>query len=164
MHSSPRPLPKMPGSSPSPHEAGRGTYMNERTLPSVSPDDLAGSLPAPQPASSKEIRHEDLSKLQCHPETSAPSDLDPPKLDARELSNSSSSDEKHYHDPRLTQIRPECLSRVTDAALPILEKTKEEGSETLVRRYSRRWLREEKGKRWVEEDYHLVAQVLRELR
>lgn len=166
MHRSPRPLPKMPRSSPSPHGTpGRGTDMNEQTLPSVCLNDLAGSLSAPQqPANSKEIRLENLSKLQCHPERSAPSNLVPPKLDTRVPSDSSTSDKKHSRDPTLATIIPERLSGVTDAALPILEKTKEEGSETLVRRYSRRWLREERGKRWVEEDYHLVAQFLRELR
>lgn len=162
MHSSPRPLPKMPRSSPSVHgTTGHDTYMSERTSPSVNPDDLAGSFPAPQPAN-KEIPRGDLSKLQCHQEQSAPRDPVPP--DAGELSDSSTSDEKHYRDAPLVPIRAECLSGLTDAASPILEKTVEEGSETLVTQYSRRWLREEKGKRWVEEDYHLVAQFLRQLR
>jgi len=160
---SPRPLPKMPRSSPSVHgTTGRDTYMNERTSPSVNPDNLAESLPAPQPANNKEIRRGDLSKAQCHQEQSAPSDPVPP--DAGELSDNSTSDEKHHRDAPLAPIRAECLSGLTDAASPILEKTAEEVSETVVKQYSRRWLREEKGRRWVEEDYHLVAQFLRELR
>lgn len=160
---SPRPLPKMPRSSPSQHGTiKRDTYTNERSLPPASPDVLAGAIPAlQQPVNSKEIRHGDLSKPQHHPEKSAPSDLALPELDAGELSDSLSSDEKHYRDPPLAPTRPEC---VWDAASPILEKSKEDGSETLVRQYSRRCLREEKGRRWVEEDYRVVAQFLRKLR
>jgi hypothetical protein len=160
MHSSLRPLPKKPRSSPSQHgTTERDTYMNERSLPPASPDVLAGSLPAlQQPANSKETPHEDLSKPQHHPEKSAPDDLVPPEPDAGELSDSSSSDEKHYRDPPLAP------TSLWDAASPILEKSEEEGSETLVRQYSRRCLREEKGRRWVEEDYRVVAQFLRKLR
>jgi hypothetical protein len=161
MYSSPRPLPKMPRSSLSlqgttKHDA----CTNERTLPPVSAADLAGSLPAPQhPAKIKEIRRGDPSKLQCHPENS---DLFSPKRDADELSDSARSYEKHYSP--LIPIRPEYLSGLTDAVSPILEKTTEDVSEKLVRQYTHRWLREEKGRRWVEEDYHLVVQFLRELR
>lgn len=160
MHSSPRPLPKMPRSSPSRHgTTERDTSTNERSLPPASPD--AGSLPAlQQPANSKEIRHKDLSKPQHHPEKTAPSNLVLPELDAVELSDSLSTDEKHY--PATT--RSEYVWELNDSASPILEKPKEEGSDTLVRQHSRRCLREEKGRRWVEEDYHLVAQFLRKLR
>lgn len=157
MYSSPRPLPKMPRSSSSQHRTTeRNTYTNEWSLLPASLDDLARSLPAlQQPANSKEIRHGDLSKPQHHPEKSAPRDLVPPELDAS--SDSLSSDEKRYP-------RPERPWEVEDTASPILEKSEEEGSETVVRRYSRRCLREEKGRRWIEEDYRLVAEFLRKLR
>lgn len=155
MHSSPRPLPKMPRSSPIQHRTTeRNTY---RPLLPASQDDLARPLPVlQQPVNSKEILHGDLSEPQHHPEKSAPSDMVPPELDAGGLSNNLSRDEKHP--------RPEYLWEVKDTVSPVLEKSEEEGSETLVRRYSRRCLREEKGRRWIEEDYRLVAEFLRKLR
>lgn len=156
----------MPRSSPSLlGTTGRGTYTNERPLPPADPADLARSLSAPQqPSSSKEVRCGDLSKLQCHPGKSASTDLVPPKFDAGEPFDGSSGDEKHHRDPPLAPITPECLSEPTVAVSPILEKTTDEGPKKLVKQYSRMWLREEKGRRWVEEDYHTIAQCLRELR
>lgn len=127
-----------------------GTDMNERPFSPASPTDHAGSLSATQQlANSHEIRRGNLSKLQCHSGKLVPPDLIPPKLDADELSDSSSMDEKRPCHPQLA---------------PILENTSDERPKKLVQRYSRRWLREERGRRWVEEDYHLIAQCLRELR
>jgi hypothetical protein len=143
----------MPRSSPSVlGTTGPGTDMNERPFPPATPADHAGSLSAPQRfANSREIRGGNLS---CHPGKCAPPDLIPPKL---ELSDSSRSGEKHPCHPPLAPITP----RLPDVVSPILEKTKDEAPKTL---YSRRWLREEKGRRWIEKDYHLIAQCLRELR
>jgi len=139
--------------------------MNEWSLPPARPADLAGSLSAPQqPANSKEIRRGSLSEVQCHPGISAPTDPVPPKLDAGELSNSPRSDEKHYYDPPLALITPECLSEPTDALPPILEEATDEEPGKLVRQYSCKWLREKNGRRWVEENYDTIAQCLRELR
>jgi hypothetical protein len=164
MYSSPRPLPKMPRSGPSLlGTTGRGTDMIDRSFPPASPADHAGSLSAPQQqlANSKEIHRGKLSKLQCHPGICAPPDLFPPKLDAGQLSD---SDEKHPCHPPLAPITPECLSGLTDGVSPILEKTTDEGPKNLAKKYSRRWLREKRGRRWVEEDYNTIAQCLRELR
>ncbi|KAI9456651.1 hypothetical protein BJY52DRAFT_543040 [Lactarius psammicola] len=161
-----RPLPKMPRSTPSPlGTIRRGTSMNERTLPPTSPVDLAASLSAPQqPANSKEIRRGSLSRLQYRPGISAPTDLVPPNLDAGELSDSQSSNEKHYYDLPLALITPECLSGPTDAIPPILDEATDDEPGRLVRQYSCRWLREKNGRRWVEENYDTIAQCLRELR
>jgi hypothetical protein len=54
-----------------------------------------------------------------------------------------------------------CLSELTAAISPMLEETEDEKT---IREYSRRWLREKEGRRWVEEDYSVVIQSLRALR
>jgi len=116
----------------------RGT---DRAFPPASPTDHAESLSAPQElANGKEIPRGTLSELQCHPGKCAPPDLIPPKRDAGEH-------------PRHTPFSPILKKKSTD-----------EGQKEVVKKSSRKWLREEKGRRWVEEDYHLIAQRLRELR
>ncbi|KAH9001551.1 hypothetical protein EDB92DRAFT_74942 [Lactarius akahatsu] len=158
-----RPLPKMPRSTSTPlGTTRRGTSTEARFLPPASPTDLAGSSSAPQQPAN-EIRRGDLHKLQCHPGKSTPTDLVPPKLDAGELSDSPSSDEEQYFDPPLALITPEYLTELTDAVPHILEARDKEPVK-LVKRFSRRWLREKNGRRWVEENYDAIAQCLRELR
>lgn len=142
----PRPLPKMPRSAPSSLGAtGRVTYMNGRSLPPVSPADIAGSLSAPQQPANAKIRREKSSELQCHPGKFATTDLVSPPLDTGELSDSSRTP--------LAPITPENLSQLTD-----------EVPEKLVRQYSYKWLREKRGRRWVEDDYRMIVQRLRKLR
>ncbi|KAH9063814.1 hypothetical protein EDB83DRAFT_809628 [Lactarius deliciosus] len=158
-----RPLPEMPRSTPTPlRTTRRGTSTEEKFLPPASPADLAGSSSAArQPAN--EICRGDLHKLHCRPGKSTPTDLVPPKLDAGELSDSPSNDEEQYFDPPLTLITPEYLTEPTDAVPHSLEARDKEPVK-LVKRFSRRWLREKNGRRWVEENYDAIAQCLRELR
>ncbi|KAI9446739.1 hypothetical protein H4582DRAFT_1907967 [Lactarius indigo] len=161
---SPRPLPKMPRSTPSPLGiTRRGTSMEERSSPLASPAGLARSPSAPQQPAN-EIRCGNISKLQCHPGKSTPADPVPPKFDAGELSDCPSSDEEHYFDSPMDLTTPEYLSESTDAVPPILEEAADEEPGKLVRQYSRRWLREKNGRRWVERNYDTIAQCLRELR
>lgn len=143
-----------PRSGPSPLGT---TDMNEWPLLPVR---LADHAAPHQLANSKEVHHRKSSKPLCHPGKHAPPDIIAPKLDAGEMRDSPRGDEKHLYSP----LTSECFSGLTDVVSPILEKTTDEESNKLVKKYSRKWLREEKGKRWVEEDYNLIAQCLRELR
>lgn len=87
-----------------------------------------------------------MSKLRRHLGTSVPSDLVPPRFDGDEESDGSSGD---HGDLPTVAITGEGLLDTTGAD--------EEGD------YSCRWLREKKGRRWVEENYDAVIQSLREL-
>jgi hypothetical protein len=58
-------------------------------------------------------------------------------------------------------MTPDCLLELMAAISPMLEKWDDE---KMIRRYSRRWLREKKGKRWVEDDYGVIIQSLRTIR
>ena len=111
----------------------------------------------------EEIRRGNLSKLRRHLGYSVPLDFIPPGLDRDEVSDSPSSDEE-WCDMPTVPMTPQCLSELTEAISPILEKTGDEMHEKVIRRYSRRWLRERKGRRWVEDDYSVVIQSLRALR
>lgn len=88
-----------------------------------------------------------MSKLRRHLGTEVPSDLVPPKFDGDEAPDGSSGDQG---DLPTVPITAERVSTDTD-----LEKRSDE--------YSCGWLREKKGKRWVEENYDAVIQSLREL-
>lgn len=108
----------------------------------------------------EEIHHRNLSKLRRHLGHSVPPDFITPRLDRDEVDDSSSSDEEWCDMPKVP-MTPQCLSELTEAISPILEKTADEKT---IRRYSRRWLREKKGRRWVEDDYSVIIQSLRALR
>jgi len=84
-----------------------------------------------------------LSKLRRHLGTSVPSDLVPPKFDGDEASDGSSGDQGDFPTVPITAERV------------LTEKRSDE--------YNGGWLREKKGRRWVEEDYEAVIQSLREL-
>jgi len=108
----------------------------------------------------EEIHRRNLSKLRRHLGHSVPPDFITPRLDRDEVDDSSSSDEE-WCDMPTVPMTPQCLSELTEAISPILEKTADEKA---IRRYSRRWLREKKGRRWVEDDYSVIIQSLRALR
>ena len=116
-----------------------------------------------QPTDVEEIRRGNLSKLRRHLGYSVPLDFIIYSLDRDEGSDSSSSDEE-WCDMPTVPMTPQCLSELTEAISPILENTAEEMDEKMIRRYSRRWLREKKGRRWVEDDYSVIIQSLRALR
>ena len=84
-----------------------------------------------------------MSKLRRHLGTSVPSDLVPPKFDGDEASDGSSGDQGDLPTDPITAERV---------------STEQSGDD-----YSSGWLREKKGRRWVEEDYETVIQSLREL-
>ena len=150
LHSSLRPLPKMPElppgllETPNKHDAP----APERSPPPSNTADSMVSFVLPQcPSNVEEIRRGNLSKLRRHLGRSVPPDLIPPKLELDlDEASSSSSDEEQDAGPASAPIRPVCLSTVT----PIDEKP------------IKRW--EKKGRRWVAEDYNHVLQCLRELR
>jgi len=117
-----------------------------------------------QPTDVDEIRRGNLSKLRRHLGYSVPLDFIIPSLGRDEGSDSSSSDEEWYDIMPTVPMTPQCLSELTEAISPILENTTDEMHEKTIRRYSRRWLREKKGRRWVEDDYSVIIQSLRALR
>jgi hypothetical protein len=100
-----------------------------------------------------------LSKLRRHLGYSVPPDLIPPKLDRDEACPS--SDEEECYDLPTALMSPDCLLELMAAISPMLEKWDDE---KMIRRYSRRWLREKKGRRWVEDDYGVIIQSLRTIR
>jgi len=146
-------------------EPPRGSLQtDEKSTPPTSPATSIVSFAVPRrptDVEEEEIRRGNLSKLRRHLGNSIPPDLVPPRWDLDEESNGSSSDEEEYSDLPISRITPECVSELTKAISPILEKT---GGERIIKRYSRKWLREKKGRRWVEEDYAVILQGLRELR
>lgn len=165
--SSVRPLPKVPNSVPVIHEPSRHTHgaHNDEWLPrSASPATSTISSIMPRKLTDvEEIRRRNLSKLRRHLGHSVPLDFVIPSSDRDEESDSSSSDEE-WCDMPTVPITPQCLSELTEAISPILENTADEMHEETIRRYSQRWLREKKGRRWVEDDYSVIIQTLRALR
>jgi len=160
-----RPLPKKPKSLPLLELPRDSLQTDENSTPLTSPATSMVSSTFPRrPTDVEEIRRGNLSKLRRHLGNSIPPDLVPPRWDLDEDSASSSSDEEEYSDLPISQITPECVSELTKAISPILGKTGGRRHENIIRRYSRRWLREKKGRRWVEEDYAVILQGLRELR
>jgi len=147
-------------------EPPRGSLRtDEKSTPPTSPATSIVSFTVPRRlANVEEIRRGNLSKLRRHLGNSIPPDLVPPRWGLDEESDGSSSDEEKYSDLPISRITSECVSELTRAISPILEKTGGERYENLIKRYSRRWLREKKGRRWVEEDYAVILQGLRELR
>jgi hypothetical protein len=135
-------------------------YVDEQLSPPTSPTTSTISEIVPQRTTDvEEIRRGNLSKLRRHLGYSIPPDLIPPRLDRNEAS--SSSDEEESGDLPTAPMTPSCLSELTAAISPMLDQTE---NEKTIRVYSRRWLREKKGRRWVEDDYDVIVQSLRTLR
>jgi len=104
----------------------------------------------------KEIRRGDLTNLRRHLGSSVPSDLVVPRVDGGEASDGSRIDAEVYGDNSKAPITTERLSTKE-------ERRKDERDENVVKSYSCRWLREKKGRRWVEDNYDTILQSLREL-
>jgi len=104
----------------------------------------------------KEIRRENLSKFRHHLGDSVPSDLVAPRVDVDETSSGSRVGAEVYGDHPKVPITAERLLREE-------KRRKDEKDEKVVGSYRCRWLREEKGRRWVEDDYERIIQTLREL-
>jgi len=152
----PNTVPVPPGNPKHKHHA----YVDERSSPPTSPATSTISEIVPRRITDvEEIRRGNLSKLRRHLGYSIPPDLIPPRLDRNEAC--SSSDEEECGDLPTAPMTPSCVSELTAAISPMLEKTEDEKT---IRKYSRRWLREKKGRRWVEDDYNVIIQSLRTLR
>ena len=106
--------------------------------------------PPQHPTNIEEIRRGNLPKLRLHLGSSVPSDLVVPRVEA---SDGSRIDEEVSGDHSKAPIPTEHLST----------KDKRGKDEKLTKSYSCRWLREKKGKRWVEDNYDTIVQGLREL-
>ena len=147
----PRPLPELPRSTPSQlRTTGCKTYINDQSS-SPRTNHLTGTLSVPHP-SQADYSAENCCNRQHHSGKSATTDVGPPKLDSDELSYIE-EEEEDYGDPPLAPS----ISELTD--------TEPRGTEMLARaRESCNWLWEKNGRRWVEEDYRVVAQCLRGLR
>jgi hypothetical protein len=153
----------VPKSVPVLHETSR--HHNDERLPrpaSPTTSTISSIMPR-QPTDVEEIRRGNLSKLRRHLGHSVPLDLIIPSLDRDEGSDSSSSDEE-WCDRSTVSMTMQCLSELTEAISPILENTADEMHAKTIRRYSRRWLREKNGRRWVEDDYSVIIRSLRALR
>lgn len=163
--SSVRPLPKVPNFVPAaPHETSRhkhGAHNDERLPRQASAaTSTISSIMSRRSTDVEELRRKNMSKLRRHLGHSVPSNFVTPRLDRDEVDDSSSCDEE-WCDMPTVPMTPQCLSELTEAISPILEGT---ADEKMIRRYSRRWLREKKGRRWVEDDYSIIIQSLRALR
>ena len=97
-----------------------------------------------------------MTKLQSHLGSSVPSELVAPRVDGDEASDGSRVDTEVHGDLLKAPITTERVSTNE-------KKRKDEKDENPVRSYSSRWLREKKGRRWVEDNYDNVIQSLREL-
>ena len=164
LHRSVRPLPKMPNSVPVLPENPKHKHhvRTEERSPHTNPATSTISTIMPQRQRTtdfEQIRHGDLSKPGRHLGYSIPPDVIPPKFDRDEAYLS--SDEEECCDLPTAPMTPECLSELTAAISPMLQKMEDE---KMIRRFSRRWLREKKGRRWVEDDYNVIIQSLRTLR
>jgi hypothetical protein len=104
------------------------------------------------PTNIEEIRRGNLPKFRLHLGSSASSDLVP----RVEASDGSRIDEEVSGDHSKAPIPTERLSTKE-------KRGKDEKDENLAKSYSCRWLREKKGKRWVEDNYNTIVQSLREL-
>lgn len=108
------------------------------------------------PTNIEEIRRGNSTKLRRHLGSSVPSELVAPRIDGNEGSDGSRIDAEVYSDLSKAPITTERVSTKE-------KKRKDEKDENLVKSYSSRWLREKKGRRWVEDNYDDVIQSLREL-
>lgn len=148
--SSYRPLPKRPKSPPELLEPWkRSASIDERPSP-------ATPFVPQRPTNIEEIHRGDMSKLQRHLRISIPQDLVAPGVDGDGASEGSTVDAKVYGDLPKAPITTERL--LTE------EKRRNYDSDgNLVMSYDCRWLREKKGRRWVEDNYDTIIQSLREL-
>jgi hypothetical protein len=112
--------------------------------------------PPQHPTNIEEIRRGKLTKLRHHMGSSVPSDLVVPRVDGNEASDGSRIDGEVRGDHSKAPIPTERLSTKE-------KRGKDEMDENPAKSYSSRWLREKKGKRWVEDDYETIVQSLREL-
>ena len=108
------------------------------------------------PTNIEEIRRGNLTKHRRHLGSSVPSELVAPRVGCHEASDGSRIDAKVYGDLSKAPITTE-----RDSTKEKRRKDDKDGN--LVKSYSSRWLREKKGRRWVEDDYDNVIQSLREL-
>ena len=108
-----------------------------------------------RPTNIEEIHRGNLSKVQHHLGSSVPPDLVAPRVDGGEASDDSRIDEVYGDLPK----KPITAERVSTEE----KRGKDEKNENVLRSYSSRWLREKKGRRWVEDNYDAVIQSLREL-
>jgi len=104
------------------------------------------------PTDIEEIRRGNLTKLRRHVGSSVPLDPVAPRADGDETSDGSRVDAEVYGDLSKAPITTERLSTK--------EKRREDEKDENL---SCRWLREKKGKRWVEDNYDNVVQSLREM-
>jgi hypothetical protein len=100
-----------------------------------------------QPTNIEEIRRGNLTKLRRHLGSSVP-----PRVDEDEASDGSGIG-KVYGD---LSKAPTTTERVSTKE----KRRKDERDENLVKS---RWLREKKGRRWVEDNYDNIIQSMREL-
>lgn len=107
----------------------------------------------PQHPTNIEIRRGNLTKPRHHLGSSVPSDLVVPRDEASDCSR---IDWEVRGDHSKAPIPTERLSTKE-------KRGKDEKGENLAKSYSCRWLREKKGKRWVEDNYDTIIQSLREL-
>ena len=106
------------------------------------------------PTNIEEIRHGDLTNLRRHLGSSVPPDPVVPGVG--EASGSSRIDAAVHGDNSKAPIATERLSTNE-------KRRKDERDENVMKSYSCRWLREKKGRRWVEDNYDTIIQSLREL-
>ncbi|KAI0261027.1 hypothetical protein BC834DRAFT_972983 [Gloeopeniophorella convolvens] len=161
-----RPLPKTPASAPAflqvPQNPAVVSLCEEHSPDLLSPAESTLSFLLPQrPADAGAIRRANLSKLRRHLGQSVPAALVAPDLEFDSDGEVSSSDDEVYADLPAARLTHASLSELTEAISPMLPAL---ASDSLIRTYSRRWLREKKGQRWVEEDYDFILQSLRSLR
>ncbi len=152
-YSSYRPLPKRP-EPPSELLETRSRRANIDRRSSTT--NLASRFVTQRPIDMKEIRRENLSKFRHDLGDSVPSDLVAPRVDVDETSSGSRVGAEVYGDHPKVPITAERLLREE-------KRRKDEKDEKVVGSYRCRWLREEKGRRWVEDDYERIIQTLREL-
>lgn len=146
-----RPLPKRPEFPPELLEVQkRRASIDERSSPKIP----ATPFIPQQPTNIEEIRCGNLTKLQRHLGSSVPSELVAPRV-GNETSDGSRIDGKVYSNLSKAPITTERVSTK--------EKRRDDKDENVVKSYSSRWLREKKGRRWVEDNYDNVIQSLREL-
>lgn len=109
-----------------------------------------------RPTNIEEIHRGDMSKIQRHMRISIPQDLVAPRVGGDGASEGSKVDSKVYCDLPKAPITTERLSTEE-------KRRKYEKDENPVMSYNCRWLREKKGRRWVEDNYDTIIQSLREL-
>ncbi|KAI0059089.1 hypothetical protein BV25DRAFT_1840565 [Artomyces pyxidatus] len=155
----------------SPQNAIFGTSASS---PPMSPADSLISFMLPQrPTDIKDLRRGNLSKLRRHLGQSVPADLVLPPIetdddedddDDNDEYDSSETDSDDSHAKKrmgMAGLSFATLAELSQAISPLLPNPPDEAS---IKRQSRKWLREKKGKRWEEDDYEGILQSLRTLR